>query len=88
MWNERRDDILKNDVYRARKSIEVFQQIGFKITGTGRCVNLMSYSDERKDIDDFMIDKREVALIPNTINEILNKIGLQVAFFDFMYENP
>ncbi len=87
MWNERRNNMLKHDVYRARKTISVFEKIGFVISGTGKIANMMSYSDSNVTFDDFMIDSRDVALISKTVYDILDKVGLQIPFFDFMYDS-
>ena len=87
MWNEFRSDSLKSDVYRATESVEVFKKIGFVVSGSGRISNMMSYSDESKGFEDFMIDNRNVAVVAKSIYDILTKIHLSPAFFDFMYEN-
>ena len=34
VWNEHRNGALRNDFYRVRKSITVFEKIGFTISGT------------------------------------------------------
>ncbi len=87
MWNEQRTDYPNHDVYRVKKSIKVFERLGFKITGEGSKSVLLSFSDEKRKLEDFMLPKADEGILSKGIMDILNKIGLPVSYFDFMYED-
>ena len=86
MWNERRNDVPKLDVYRAQTAIRVFETLGFRQSGKGSKVVLMAFTDKERSIEDFMIQYSDVAVLYNSISDILQKIHLPVAFFDYLYE--
>ena len=87
MWNEQRTDYPNHDIYRVKKSIVVFEKLGFRITGEGSKSVLLSFSDEKRKLDDFMLPKADEGILSKNITDILNKIGLLVPYFDFMYDN-
>ncbi len=87
MWNEQRMDYPNHDIYRVKKSIKVFEKLGFKIIGTGSKSVLLSFTDEKRKLEDFMLPKADEGVLSKQITDILTKIGLLVAYFDFLYDN-
>ena len=85
MWDEPRHDILKHDVYRAQKVIKVFEAIGFTVAGQTDNVAFMRFQDGNTDVDPFMIQRRDVAILRQDIDAILNTVKLPIPFFDQLY---
>ena len=87
MWNESRRDYLRLDTYRAKMAIQVFETVGFQQTGQGNRVALMSFVDENRGLEDFMIRSGDEAVLAQDVSKILEQILLSVAFFDYIYES-
>lgn len=87
MWNESRRDYLNSDTYRAKTVIQVFETVGFKQTGHGNRVTMMSFTDKKRDLEDFMIRSGDEAVLARDIFKILEQITLPVAFFDYIYDS-
>lgn len=85
MWNGSRRDILKGDVYRAHKVIEVFKSIGFEIGGQTQRVAFMQFHDKEVNVEPFMIQCEDVAIIAYSLEDILRTIKFPIPFFEQLY---
>lgn len=86
MWNEPRTTRLASTVYAIPMVIKCLERLGYEITGTGRKVYLMSFHKENNDFEEFMIPKGESMLLYQAVYDILDKVKIHPAMFDFIYD--
>ena len=75
----------KEDVYRAKIAIKVFESIGFVTREKDDELSLMGFGDAKQDVGEFMIQHRDVGVLHQNIRYILEEISFPIPYFDYMY---